>query len=65
MEQCPVCGESIARARVVCGGCGQELPVRVVVIGECSWGPGFAVIAEQARTTDRKEGKDERCPNEG
>jgi hypothetical protein len=65
MEQCPVCGERTENARVVCGGCGQELPLRVVVIGECSWGPGFAVIAGQTNATERKEQDHERCPKEG
>ncbi|MBN1933085.1 MAG: hypothetical protein JW934_00395 [Anaerolineae bacterium] len=61
MELCPACGEKTECARVVCGGCGQELPLRVVVISQASWGSDFAVIAEQIDAPERKEQSYERC----
>ena len=65
MEPCPVCGEKAERARVTCGGCGRELPLRVVVISEATWGPGFAVVTAQPHGTDRREREHERCSNKG
>ncbi len=39
MEHCPICGEPLVRALVVCGGCGEELPLQVVVVSaeEVEW----------------------------
>jgi hypothetical protein len=48
MDQCPICEKSLRDALVICGYCGEELPLRVVVVSEGSRGDGgFAVVEEQ------------------
>ena len=47
MDRCPECGETLQDTLVVCGHCGQILPLRVVVVSEGSHGGGFAVVAEE------------------
>ncbi len=47
MDQCPICGGSLEHVLVVCGQCGEMLPLRVVVVSEGSHGGGFAVVAEE------------------
>jgi predicted amidophosphoribosyltransferase len=32
MDVCPECGQAVTEARVVCRRCGEELPLRVVVV---------------------------------
>ncbi len=44
-EGCPGCGQSVRDALVVCGHCGQVLPLRVVVVSEGSHGGGWALVA--------------------
>jgi hypothetical protein len=44
LERCPVCDTSLHDARVVCAGCGEELPLRVVLVSEGSQGGGFALV---------------------
>jgi hypothetical protein len=43
---CPVCGDPASEARILCTGCGQELPLRVIVVSEGSQGGGFALVVE-------------------
>lgn len=43
MDQCPICDGSLRDALVVCRYCGEELPLRVIVVSEGSRGQGFAV----------------------
>jgi hypothetical protein len=52
MEECPVCDAPLAEALVVCGHCGERLPLRVVLVSEGSRGQGFALTA--AEKTDRE-----------
>ena len=47
MDQCPACGQSLQDARVVCGHCGEALPLRVIVVSEGSHGGGFALVVEE------------------
>jgi hypothetical protein len=47
VENCPFCGGSLREATVICHGCRQELPLRVVVVSEGSHGGGFAVVVEK------------------
>ncbi len=46
MNHCPTCTESIHTARIVCAGCGEALPLRLVVVSEGSQGGGFALARE-------------------
>ena len=52
VDQCPICELPIERAIVLCSQCGEELPMRVVVVSEGSQGESyFAVVkSTQART---------------
>ena len=61
MDQCPICGGSLEDALVVCGQCGEILPLRVVVVSEGSHGGGFAVVAENTDRQDERilQGKEE------
>jgi hypothetical protein len=43
MQQCPICTTPLDDARVVCAACGEDLPLRVIVISEGSQGGGFAL----------------------
>ena len=54
MDRCPECGETLQDALVVCGHCGEVLPLRVVVVSEGSHGGGFALVVEN---TDRQDGR--------
>jgi hypothetical protein len=49
MEQCPICGEELTRALMVCRYCGEELPLSVIIVSEGSHGGGFALAAEANR----------------
>ena len=44
MSRCVVCGEPLQKAVLVCHYCGEELPVRIVVMSEGSRGGWFAVV---------------------
>jgi len=46
MNHCPTCTECIYTARIVCAGCGEALPLRLVVVSEGSQGGGFALARE-------------------
>lgn len=54
MDQCPICDGSLRDALVVCRYCGEELPLRVIVVSEGSRGQGFAVT-----TIEGQEGSGE------
>ncbi len=58
MDECPVCDTPISEALVICGNCGEVLPLRVVVVSEGSHGGGFAVVEESVGRGDepRTEG---------
>ncbi|MFQ6102112.1 MAG: hypothetical protein ACE5OS_12885 [Anaerolineae bacterium] len=47
MDHCPVCTGTLRDAVVVCFYCGEELPLRVVVVSEGSHGGGFAIVTEE------------------
>ncbi|GEM_PF-4922559 len=53
MNECPTCGGDVREAVVVCGVCGEVLPLRVVAVSEGSHGGGFAVVEDDA---DREDG---------
>lgn len=55
MERCPICEEPLARAVIVCGGCGEELPFRVVVVSEGSQGGGFVLAVEEREGKKRRD----------
>mgnify|MGYP006296025117 CR=1 FL=1 len=60
LARCPVCDDSLHDARVVCAGCGEELPLRVVLISEGSQGGGFALVElKHERKHERHERKHE------
>ncbi len=47
MGRCPICGEMLQDAIVVCRNCGEELPLHIIVVSEGSWGGGFAIAVER------------------
>ena len=50
MDRCPICDTKIENAVVICRACGEELPLRVVVVSEGSRGGlGFAVVRDESR----------------
>jgi hypothetical protein len=51
---CPACGDPASEARILCTGCGAELPLRVIVVSEGSWGGGFALAEEEGDEEDRQ-----------
>ncbi len=51
MDRCPECGNTLQDALVVCGHCGEILPLRVIVVSEGSQGEGFALV----KNTDRQD----------
>lgn len=53
MDSCPVCGASLQDALVICGHCGEVLPLRVIVVSEGSHGGGFAVVENTAGEEER------------
>ena len=55
MDSCPVCGAELGDALVICGRCGEVLPLRVIVVSEGSHGGGFALV-------ENTDGQDERIP---
>lgn len=58
MDQCPICEESLHDALVICGYCGEELPLRVVVVSEGSRGNGgFALVTweQGSNSSDEQE----------
>ncbi len=55
MDRCPACSESLRNALVVCGQCGERLPVRVVVVSEGSHGGGFAVVVAERAGREAQE----------
>ena len=60
MEHCPICGESLQDALVVCGHCGEVLPLRVLMVSEGSHGGGFALVEnadEQSSTQEEVNGE--------
>jgi hypothetical protein len=58
MYRCPICHDPLRNAIVVCGVCGEELPLRVVVISEGSHGGGIAVALPLQRD-DRNQPQEE------
>ena len=58
MDRCPICHDPLRDAIVVCGVCGEELPLRVVVISEGSRGGGIAVALPLSRD-DRNQPQEE------
>ena len=48
MDRCPICTASIDHAIVICSTCGEELPLRVVIVSEGSRGGHFGVVREAA-----------------
>ncbi len=58
MDHCPECGETLDNVVILCGQCGQELPLRVVVISEGSRGGGFVLTREVAEG-ELANGRDE------
>ena len=54
MDRCPECGETLQDALVVCGHCGEVLPLRVVVVSEGSHGGGFALVVENTDQQDER-----------
>ncbi len=55
MDRCPECGETMQDALVICGHCGQILPLRVVVVSEGSHGGGFALVEEEEQEQQEQE----------
>ena len=55
LERCPVCDASLHDARVVCAGCGEELPLRVLLISEGSQGGGFALVEPEHKGHKEQE----------
>ena len=53
MCECANCKETLRDALVVCGHCGEVLPLRVIVVSEGSRGGGFALV-ENADTRDER-----------
>ncbi len=54
MDRCPECGKTLQDALVVCGHCGEVLPLRVVVVSEGSHGGGFALVADNTDAQDER-----------
>lgn len=54
IKHCPTCTENLDTARVVCRGCGEPLPLRIVLISEGSRGGGFALVEEVSTTGDEQ-----------
>ena len=44
MNKCPICAQPLRDAHVVCAGCGEVLPLRVIIVSEASHGDGFALV---------------------
>jgi hypothetical protein len=69
VDRCPICQLPIEQAIVLCSQCGEELPLRVVVISEGSDGASlFAVVREKPTemrmaSVKSEEVDDERCAN--
>ena len=55
MVTCPICGEPLEGAVVVCGGCGEDLPLRVVMVSQGSHGGGFLLVAEEPKEKTTEE----------
>ena len=51
---CPVCADPASQARILCAGCGAELPLRVIVVSEGSHGGGFVLVTEDCKERDRR-----------
>jgi hypothetical protein len=60
LERCPVCDTSLHDARVVCAGCGEELPLRVVLVSEGSQGGGFALVAPKHKEHEKEHERHEK-----
>ena len=59
MDRCPTCTEPLHNAQVVCAGCGEVLPLQIVVVSEGSQGGGFALVKE-VREKQNVDVQDER-----
>ncbi len=53
MDECPICKGALRDALVICGHCGEVLPLRVVVVSEGSRGGGFALV----ENTDKQDAR--------
>jgi uncharacterized Zn finger protein (UPF0148 family) len=67
---CPACGSPLGQARIVCAGCGEDLPLRVIVVSEGSRGGGFALVVQEedqrgGQITSEVEGARERQQEPG
>lgn len=54
MDQCPICEGALRDALIVCRYCGEELPLRVIVVSEGSRGQGFAVTTIEGQEGTRE-----------
>ncbi|HIP87427.1 MAG TPA: hypothetical protein EYH27_03195 [Anaerolineales bacterium] len=61
MTRCAVCGEPLQKVVLVCYYCGEELPVRIVVMSEGSRGGWFAVLEgdpeQRGQSEERRGGR--------
>ena len=55
MDRCPECGNTLQDALVVCGHCGEILPLRVIVVSEGSQGEGFALVTEKQEARGKRQ----------
>jgi len=55
MNRCPICNSPLQDMVVICRACGEELPLRVVVVSEGSRDGGFAVVEEERAAVGRKQ----------
>lgn len=46
MDRCPICNTKLQDAIVICRACGEQLPLKVVLVSEGSRGGHVAVVAE-------------------
>lgn len=60
MENCPICGASLRQAVVVCGGCGEDLPLQVVVVSEGSRGGGVVLVDADLQREEVNESREHR-----